>query len=285
MTRVLLLGAGGMLATDLLASPPEGVEVIPLRRGDLDITDAHAVTEALAHHRPSWVVNAAAYTRVDDAERDYATALAVNGTAVGVLGQVCADCDARMVHFGSDYVFSGTSRRPYRETDPPDPVNAYGASKLAGERELAASGAKAVVLRTQWLYGLSGKSFPRTMWTRALQGLPTRVVEDQFGRPTDTRDVARVTWELIALDAEGLYHLSSGGPEATWFDIAARVFEAAGARELLTACRTVDYPTPARRPAYSVLDAGRLAAEHGIALPAWEESIDRFVADLRTAAS
>jgi dTDP-4-dehydrorhamnose reductase len=161
-------------------------------------------------------------------------------------------------------------------------VNAYGRSKLAGEQGLIASGARSLILRTQWLYGLAGRSFPRTMWDRATKGIPTRVVADQFGRATYTVDLARAVWELIRRDASGLYHVTNAGDAATWLDVAAVVFAAAGAPSLLASCTTAEYPTPAARPAFSVLDTSRLARDAGVILPPWRNALGRFLDDLST---
>jgi len=277
VTRVVLLGAKGMLGTDLVATAPDSVQMVPFGRSELDVTDSNAVTRVLDEARPDWVVNASAYTQVDRAETDYATALAVNGTAVTLLGQLCATRHVRLVHFSTDYVFRGDATRPYQEDDPVDPLNAYGRSKLAGEHGLAGSGARSLVLRTQWLYGLGGTSFPRTMWNRALKRSPTRVVDDQRGRPTYTVDLARAVWQLIGHDAHGVYHIASAGEHASWFDVATAVFAAAGVTSLLSACATADYPTAAPRPAYSVMDTSRLARETGITLPAWRPALEQFL--------
>jgi dTDP-4-dehydrorhamnose reductase len=280
---VVVLGAKGMLGTDLVATAPDDVRVDAFGRSDLDITDPTAVARVLDKSAPDWVVNASAYTQVDKAETEFDRALAVNAAAVGRLGEICASRFARVVHFSTDYVFAGTGTRPYAENDPTDPLNAYGKSKLDGERALAVSGVHALVLRTQWLYGVHGKSFPRTMWDRATSGAPTRVVTDQMGRPTYTLDLARATWDLVRKNAKGVYHVANAGEPASWFDVASVVFEAAGASRLLSGCTTADYPTAARRPSYSVLDTTRLAREAGIELRPWRIALAEFLDLLRRA--
>jgi dTDP-4-dehydrorhamnose reductase len=271
----VLLGCRGMLGTDLAATRPAGWDLVALGLEELDVTDHAAVARLLEHERPRWVVNATAYTAVDRAETERDAAVAVNGDAVAALGRACAGIDAAVVHFGTDYVFDGRGTRPWREDDATAPVNAYGESKLAGERGLLASGARALVLRTQWLYGLHGKSFPRTMWERARAGSATRVVADQRGSPTSTIDLARATWQLVGAGTTGLFHAANAG-EASWYDVAARVFAAAGRPELVSPCTTADYPTPARRPAYSVLDGARLRAA-GVTMRPWEVALDEFL--------
>ena len=273
--KALLLGAGGMLARDLLAAAPPASAVTALARGDLDITDHAAVAVALGHWRPDWVINATAYRNVDGAESDYPAAFAVNGAAVTALGELCAARGIAVLHYSTDYVFAGESRDPYAETHEPTPVNAYGRTKLAGEEGLVASGAQALILRTQWLFGLAGRSFPRTMWERARANRPTRVVDDQFGRPTFTRDLARASWTLMSRQATGIYHVANEGM-ASWFDVAVDIFDRCGSGAL-SPCGTSDYPTPARRPAFSVLDTTKVQHDHGIALPHWKAALAQFL--------
>jgi dTDP-4-dehydrorhamnose reductase len=279
--NVFLLGCRGMLGTDLAATAPAGTRVTGVGIEDLDITDPAAVTRAFDDVRPDWVINATAYTAVDRAETERALAFAVNGDAVAGLVRECEARGAGIVHYGTDYVFDGNGTRPWREDDATAPLNAYGESKLAGERAVLAGGARHLMLRTQWLYGVHGKSFPRTMWERATAGQATRVVSDQHGSPTYTVDLARATWALLGSGRRGLFHATNAG-EATWYDVAARVFAAAGRAELLSPCATSDYPTPARRPAYSVLDGARLR-EAGIVMRPWTEALDEFLGALRSA--
>jgi len=265
-----------MLGHDLVATAPPEVTLVPLSRAQLDITQRDAVAATLGDVRPDVVINAAAYTAVDRAESERDIAMRVNGAAVGELGRHAHRVGARVIQFSSDYVFDGTATQPYSETSAVNPVNAYGASKLAGERALAASGATYLLIRTQWLFGAHGKSFPRTMWERARAGHATRVVRDQTGRPTYTRDLAAAVWTLIGRNVCGVVHVANHG-EATWLDVDARVFARAGRADLLTPCVTADYPTPARRPRYSVLDTERAERALGGPLPKWEDAMERFL--------
>jgi dTDP-4-dehydrorhamnose reductase len=269
-----------MLGTDFVANATDGANILPTPAERLDVTNRIAIARALDQARPAWVVNAAGFTRVDDAEDDVARAEAVNGTAVRALGEECAQRGIRVLHFSTDYVFPGTGSVPYRESDPADPVNAYGRSKLLGERGLVDSGARTLIIRTQWLFGLAGRSFPRTMWERAVRGQATRVVNDQTGRPTYTVDVALAAWRLIGQDARGIVHAANSGT-ATWFEVARHVFERAGVPHLVSPCRSDDFPTRARRPAYSVLDTSKLESALGTPLPPWHDALDRFIAELR----
>jgi dTDP-4-dehydrorhamnose reductase len=267
-----------MLGRDLLAAAPGNVALHAARRADLDIRDFAAVERLICTLRPEWVLNAAAYTQVDRAEVERNEAAATNGHAVAALGEICSRHAVAIVHFSTDYVFGGDGTRPYRENDPCGPVNEYGRSKLLGERGLLESGAHALILRTQWLFGHHGRCFPLTMWERALKGLPTRVVDDQFGRPTYTHDLASATWALIHRRVRGIFHVANSG-EATWFDVALRVFSSLRAEALVQRCTTPDYPAPARRPAYGVLDTHRLGAL-GLTLPPWPEALDSFLVEL-----
>ena len=278
--KVLLFGGGGMLASDLARTAPAGATIRAVSRAECDVTEHTAVARLAQEARPELIVNASAYTAVDEAERERETAFAVNGTAVGAMARVAADLGVPLIHYSTDYVFGGDVRRPYREDDPTSPINAYGASKLLGEQLVAGSGAQALVIRTQWLFGFAGKSFVRTMWNRARDRQPTRVVDDQWGRPTYTLDLARVTWRLAGAGRTGLLHVTNGGTAVTWFSLAARVFAAVGARDLLTACRTADYPTAAVRPTYSALDTARVASLLGEEPPDWTSAVDRFLAEL-----
>jgi dTDP-4-dehydrorhamnose reductase len=273
--RALVLGARGMLGRDLVAAAPAGVRLFTTPVG-FDITDEEALAGELDAHQPDVVLNAAAYTRVDQAEMEEDRAVEVNGRAVGVLGTRCAERSIRVVQFSTDYVFSGEGRAPYREEDPPRPLNAYGRSKLVGERELSESGAESLILRTQWLFGHHGRSFPRTMLERAAAGEQTRVVDDQTGCPTYTADLAEAVWELVSGGDTGILHVVNAG-KASWYEVAMEIFERAGRADLLTRCTSADFPTTARRPGYSVLDGTRARARLGRELPHWRDAIDRFL--------
>ena len=279
--RVLLLGAGGMLGRDLVAAAPRGTDVVATDVAQLDIADPAAVERRLIELRPRWVINAAAYTQVDRAESEQEVAMLVNGAAVAALAGACARLGIALVHFSTDYVFDGTSSRPYVEDDATAPLGAYGRSKLLGEVGIRASGAEHLLLRTQWLFGEHGRSFPRTMWERATRGQETKVVDDQWGRPTYTVDLAAAAWRLVAGSARGTLHVTNGGEPATWYDVAHVVFEAAGAKGLLTACGTAEYPTAARRPAYGVLDTSRVEKVAGVGMPDWRDALGRFLEGLR----
>lgn len=274
--KVLLIGGTGMLGSELLTQAPKNCDIVAPTHALLDVTDHAALSYAIDELRPDWVVNASAFTAVDDAESSSDQAFAVNADSVGALGRACASRGIRVLHFSTDYVFDGTSNRPYREEDDTNPINVYGRSKLAGEQALHSAGALALIVRTQWLFGRRGRSFPLTMLDRATQRQPTRVVGDQFGRPTYTVDLAQAAWQLIALGASGVYHAANRG-SASWYDVASFIFDFVGVAHLLSRCTTADFPTAARRPAFSVLDTSKLEHTTGASLPEWRHALARFL--------
>ncbi len=280
MTRYLITGAGGMLGHDLLEAL-EGRDVTGLTRADLDITDAHAVRRAL--EGIDVVINAAAYTRVDDAESEEELARSINGVGAGNLARAAAQVGARLVHYSTDYVFDGTATTPYAEDHPTHPVTAYGRSKAEGEHLVLEHGPESTyLLRTAYLYGQHGPNFVRTMLRLAGERETVSVVTDQVGQPTWTADVAARTVALLdAVAPAGIYHATSSG-SASWYEFARAIFRAAGLDpERVLPTDSTRYVQRAKRPAYSVLghdawavtglpeprdwhEALRDAAEHGI---------------------
>ena len=248
----LIAGAGGQLGRALQACAPAGVTVIAPPEAEFDITDAATVARVIAASRADIVFNAAAYTAVDKAEADAAQAQRINADAVALL----AAHAPRLVHVSTDFVFDGTASQPYAPDAAPNPVSAYGATKLAGE---TAAGANALIVRTAWVYAAVGSNFVHTMLRLMRERPEVRVVADQIGTPTHVAGLARALWALSAAGKHGLYHWTDAGV-ASWYDFAVAIQEEAIAIALLDRAvpvlpiRTADYPTPARRPAYSVLD-------------------------------
>jgi len=262
MSRWLVAGAAGMLGQDLIAVlRAQGEEVTGLTRADLDVTDQHAVRQAVTGHRPAVVVNCAAWTAVDEAETREAQAFAVNGNGAANLAGACRSAGALMVQLSTDYVFDGEAAQPWAEDDPPAPRSAYGRTKLAGERavlgQLPGTG---YVVRTAWLYGEHGSNFVRTMIGLEASQATVEVVTDQHGQPTWTRDVAHQLTALArARPRPGIYHATSSG-HTTWFGLAREVFRLIGADPDRVRPTTSDrYRRPASRPAYSVLGHGAWA--------------------------
>jgi len=318
--RVLLLGANGQVGHALrialrdtarelkprFAQALRAGEIIPATRDGkldgaecerVDLSDLEGLRANLDRIGPDLIVNAAAYTAVDRAEDEPALAVRVNAEAVGALGEWAARHDARVVHYSTDYVFDGKSKRPYREDDAPHPLGEYGRSKLAGELALRGSGASFLILRTAWVYAPRGRNFLRTMLRLAGERDTMRVVADQVGAPTPAELIARVTarilprWfnvdegDMTARSMDGVYHLTSAG-ETNWCEFGRAIFVRAKQTGLLAripqveAIRTHEYPTRAQRPAYSVLDTVLLRETFGVELPDWREGLDGVFQDL-----
>jgi dTDP-4-dehydrorhamnose reductase len=279
MTRWLVTGAGGMLGHDLL-NVLSGQPVDAYSRNELDVTDSEAVEAAVAGH--DVVLNAAAWTDVDGAETAEAEATRVNGTAVEHLALACRKTGARLIHVSTDYVFPGDGTAPYAEDAPTAPLNAYGRSKLAGERAVRDTLPEAgYVVRTAWLYGVHGKNFVRTMLRLAAERDHVDVVNDQLGQPTWSRALAR---QLVTLaeraPAPGVYHGTASG-QTTWYGLARAVFEEAGLDPARVRPTTSDkFVTPARRPAYSVLGHDRWTAAGIPPMGDWREALNTAIADL-----
>ena len=279
--RVVITGGAGMLATALRqALERRGVKPHVVDRAACDVADEGAVDELFELRRPSLVLNCAAYTKVDLAEQEPDAANRVNGSGPGVLARACRACGAKLVHYSTDYVFDGTLRRPLRPDDPVGPQSAYGKSKLLGEQAIqSVAGLDYLILRTAWLYGPNGPNFVKTMVTVAKAGKPLRVLNDQFGCPTYTPDLAAATLELLDRDAHGVWHLSNAG-ETNWFDFARAIFDEWGLSPDLqtttSAAWKADRPTSATRPAYSVLDVGPFAQLVGRPMRDWREALRAY---------
>ena len=256
----LITGAGGMLGTDLTAALDRaGEPAIALRHRDLDIRDRDAVARAMRRYRPDTVVNCAAWTAVDAAEADEQAALALNGEAAGTVARACVDFGARLVHVSSDYVFSGSATHPYAEDAVTGPVNVYGRTKLAGELAVLDAG-PAVILRTAWLYGANGPSFVRTIVRLASERETLDIVDDQYGQPTWTADLADQVIRAVSSGLrDGIYHATNTGM-TTWYGLACEIFTLLGADPArISPVTSEKFPRPAERPRYSVLGQARWA--------------------------
>lgn len=288
---ILLTGADGQIGWRLRAALAPLGRVVPATRAGLDLGDPKAVRSRVRELRPRAVVNAAAYTAVDRAEEEREAAFRINAEAPGVLAEEARRAGALLVHYSTDYVFDGRKREPYREEDPTGPLNVYGASKLAGEEAVAAAGGAHLILRTSWIYDTRGRNFLLTMLRLLREREELRVVDDQVGAPTWAAAVADATARLVARGlsspgetASGVYHLSAAG-ETSWHGFAAAIREAdprAGEHRCraVVAVPTSEFPTPARRPAYSVLSNERVAAAFGVRLPHWREQLRAAAAGL-----
>lgn len=275
MKRILLTGKNGQVGWELQRTLAPLGEVVAYNRTELDLADRDRLIAVIRDTKPDIIVNAAAYTAVDQAESDTAMAMAINAIAPGILAEEAKRLDALLVHYSTDYVFDGRKDGAYTEDDAPNPLNAYGRSKLVGEQAIAAAGGRHLILRTSWVFGNRGRNFLRTMLRLAAERDELRIVDDQFGAPTWSRMIAEATALALARSApaQGLFHLASRG-ETSWFGFAERIFALADAsRPRLTPCTSADYPLPAQRPANSRLDSGRLAREAGLELPDWADAL------------
>lgn len=277
MITILVTGGDGQLGSALrLASAESHHRYIFTDIKELDITSAEAVGELFSREKIDIVVNCAAYTAVDLAEEQEDTADKINHKAAALLAEVCAQHNATLIHISTDYIFSGDSRRAYTEDDTPAPLNAYGRTKLSGERAVTKSGCKSIILRTSWLYSEFGKNFVKTMRNLTATHKEIKVVADQFGTPTYAGDLAEAIVQIIEggkYDKCGIYNYSNLG-ECSWYDFAVEIARKSGNDNCkITPCTTADYPTKAMRPRYSVLDKSKFVATFGIKIPAWQESL------------
>ncbi|CAN5406688.1 dTDP-4-dehydrorhamnose reductase [soil metagenome] len=266
--RAVVLGSRGQVGYELVRSLAPFMEVVPLGREEAPLDDPVRLTNAVLAAEPDVILNAAAYTAVDRAESEPDLAHVANAEAPAAL----ASLGVRLVHFSTDYVFDGRSDRPYREEDPTNPLGVYGVTKLAGEQAVLETDPRHLVLRVSWVYGTRGRNFLLTMRRLAAEGKPLRIVDDQQGAPTWCRMIAQATaLATLSLDSDepgGLYHLPAGG-ETTWYGFARAIL---GGTEI-TPIATADYPTPAARPANSLLDGSAFEDRFGFLLPDWREQL------------
>ena len=286
MTDTLLItGAGGQVGRAVCKlADAHGFEAVALTSRDLDITDADAVARAADAHAPAAVVNAAAYTAVDRAEEDEARAHAVNADGPANLARAFGSVP--LLHYSTDYVFDGKGQVPYREQDATGPQGAYGRTKLAGEAPVLTAGG--TVMRTAWVYDETGPNFLRTMLRVGRERGALSVVDDQHGTPTHAADIAEASLKMLRAQVDdesaprGLYHYTASG-QTTWAGFAEAIFDAleaqTGERVGLTRITTADYPTPAARPAYSVLDGGKIERDYGVTRPDWRAPVPGTVAE------
>jgi len=300
--RILLTGKNGQIGAELCRRLPEIGDLSAFGHADLDLANAAALRQIVRDVRPKLIVNAAAYTAVDQAEKESLAAFAVNSGAPAILAEEAKRIGAALVHYSTDYIFDGSNTTPYTEGDPPNPVNIYGKSKLAGEQAIRASGVPHLILRTAWIYARQGRNFLLTMLRLSTQRAELRVVRDQVGAPTWSREVAAGTVRILAPLAvgsfqsdsfariSGTYHMTAAG-ETSWHHFAEAILEESasahsGAAWLaaatgglprtarrVTPISTAEYPTPARRPAYSVLSNALLRRTFGFQLDDWHAQL------------
>lgn len=307
--RILLTGKNGQVGVELLGFLPQLGEVIALGRQELDLSRPDDLRRMIREVHPNLIVNAAAYTAVDQAEKEEGIARAINADALAVMAEEAKKVGAGLVHYSTDYVFDGSKNSPYEETDPTGPLNVYGKTKLMGEQAIREAGVPHLIFRTAWVYATRGRNFLLTMLRLATQGREElRIVSDQIGAPTWSRDIALATTQILTqlygpadglaglTEVSGVYHMTSAG-ETTWYGFAKAILEdaaqmpqsapwfaaATGGRPLVARrvipISTAEYPTPARRPAYSLLSNSRLTQTFGVQLPDWRTQLHSAFGD------
>jgi len=289
--KILVTGGSGQLGHEvlkLLRNTPHELHAPSLT--ELDLLYPARIGTVIERYRPDRVINCAAYTAVDHAEREREAAFTINRDAAGALAAALAVTGGRLLHVSTDYVFDGRQSRPYTEDDVPAPLGVYGQSKRAGELAVLEAMPQALVLRSAWLYGVHGHNFVKTMLRMAGEGRPLRVVNDQTGTPTWAADIARVILRLLDSPASGILHYTNAG-RVTWHGFATAILEEAQALGFELATHSVEpiptaaWPTPARRPAWSVLDTGRIERLLALAIPHWRDSLVQMLRELQTCAA
>ena len=289
LRKVLVTGANGQLGYELQHTVAAGIELIATDHQTLDITDAAQIAAALEHYQPDLVINAAAYTAVDKAENDQANAQRLNGDAAGLLAQAIAKANSykptQLVHISTDFVFDGSHSLPYATDAATAPLGVYGATKLSGEQQVQQYLPEALIIRTSWLYSTHGNNFVKSMLRFMQEREQLGVVYDQVGSPTWARTLAKAIWALAAKEASGILHCSDNGI-ASWYDFAVTIQEEAyrlgmlNKRIPINPIRSSAYPTPAKRPAFSVMDKSRTEEQLDYRLPYWRDSLQAMLQEL-----
>jgi len=276
--KALLFGASGQLAHDLIARKPAGMELVPLVRKDLDVTDAGKVKETILAHRPDIVLNTAAFHKTDDCELDPVLTFKINAIAVRDIAESCAEAGSAFLHISTDYVFDGGKQPlPYREEDTPFPINTYGISKYAGEIYIRGLIEKYYIVRVASLYGKAGASgkggnFVYTILKKGREGQALKVIDDMFMSPTYTHDAAQKIWEMVTSSLPyGTYHVTNSG-SCSWYEFAKSILDIAGVKANISAVPHTEYPTRAKRPLWSVLESRK-----GTGLRPWKEALEDFI--------
>ena len=284
---ILITGANGQLGSELRALEQQypAYQFIGADRHALPIQDEAAVNRWFTEHQPAYCINAAAYTAVDKAETDQEQAYAINANGTAYLSAACTAHGARFIHVSTDYVFNGSSAQPYKETDPTDPINVYGASKLKGEELCVQNNPDSIIIRTAWVYSGFGNNFVKTM-LRLMRDRPAlNVVNDQIGAPTYAADLAAAILQIIdqGVWKAGIYHYSNQG-RISWYDFAVAIRNHSGSNCEVHPIPSSQYPTPAKRPSFSLLDTEKIRSAFQLQIPAWEESLLRCLQQLNVSA-
>ncbi len=275
--KILLLGHKGMLGNDLLLKLNMEHEVIGMDKEEIDIVSASECKGAIKEIEPDIVINAAAYTNVDGCETAKDECFAVNAEAVKNIAGACRDKNIRIVHFSTDYVFDGMAKQPYKEDHQCNPINTYGASKMAGERYLRSLSENYILIRTAWLYGINGKNFVQTILEKVKTTKKLTVVDDQVGSPTYTKDLAAAVDLLIKQNAKGIFHITNRG-SCSWFQFAVKILQEAGINDIdVTPIKSDQLQRPAKRPAYSVLSMQKFIQTTGKTMQPWQLGLQDYL--------
>jgi dTDP-4-dehydrorhamnose reductase len=278
MSKILVTGAHGQLGTELnfLSSMLENHSFVFVGSKDLDITNADALNNFFSKEEYSAVINCAAYTAVDKAESEKEVAFKVNAEGAANLAIACKQHNAKFIHFSTDFVFDGTAYVPYLEKDKTNPLSVYGASKLAGEEQVVASNPNAVIIRTSWVYSSFGNNFVKTILKLCKEREQLNIIFDQIGTPTYARDLAAVVLQIVQQQEwkPGIYNYSNEGV-ASWYDFAVAIRDLAGLKTKILPIETSQYPTPAVRPKYSLLNKKKIKETFGIEIPYWRDSLEK----------
>ena len=283
--RILITGKNGQVGKELSRLYRSRGDVVLTGRDECDLSNEQSIRDTVQRVRPAVIINAGAYTAVDQAEKEPGLCFAINAHAPRVLAQEAARLDALLIHYSTDYVFNGEKAVPYLESDSVSPVNVYGESKAAGEAAMAEVAARFLVLRTSWVYSAHGKNFLRTMLRLGAERPELRVVDDQLGAPTSAAAIASATARLVEESPSGtpgIYHMTAAG-STSWCGFARAIFQAGvlSTQPRLQPIASSDYPTPARRPANSVLANDKFANAFGFRLPTWQQQLNDVLAEMR----
>ena len=282
--RILITGKNGQVGTELSRLYHSRQDVVLTGRDECDLSNEQSIRDTVRRVKPAVILNAGAYTAVDQAEKEPGLCFAINAHAPRVLAQEAARLDALLIHYSTDYVFNGEKAEPYLETDPISPVNVYGESKAAGEAAITESATRFLVLRTSWVYGAHGKNFLRTMLRLGAERPELRVVDDQLGAPTSAAAIASATVRLVEQSGApaGIYHMTAAG-STSWCGFARAIFQAGvlSSQPRVQPIASSDYPTPARRPANSVLSNDKFAHAFGFRLRTWQQQLNEVLAGMQ----
>lgn len=277
--KILVTGANGQLGQELVRFPaPPELEIVGLGREELDVTDPGQCRNAMLTYKPDVVIHCAAYTKVDQAESEPEEAYRVNGEGTRNAVVAAEQIGAKFVYISTDYVFDGRAITPYREDDRPNPLSVYGRTKLAGEEFVSSLSSRHFIVRTSWVFGKYGSNFVKTMLKLAEERDSVKVVNDQIGSPTYTLDLAGFLFDLVKTGHYGVYHASNTGA-CSWYEFAKAIFAEKGLDVRVEPCSTAEFPRPAMRPAYSVLDHGAIRANGFEPLRPWREALRHYLAE------